>query len=173
MYHHSVREVLMKTSMFSNKRAEMIFKILIRLFFFSAFLVTLWDFVMIQGMTIRLSLVNVTGLSLFLIGVCIRVMAIRTLSEHFLTDLKTLRNHRLIKHGIYKYIRHPAYLGTFLFSIGISLIFSSLYGFLIMLGVFLCYLYRIKNEENMLLKKFGDEYQEYKKKTKKIIPFIY
>ncbi|MFQ6077173.1 MAG: methyltransferase family protein, partial [Candidatus Bathyarchaeia archaeon] len=56
---------------------------------------------------------------------------------------------------------------------GIPLFFSSLYGFLLMLGLFPCYLYRIRIEENMLLEKFGDEYREYIKKTKKIIPFVH
>ena len=141
--------------------------------FFSALLVTLWDFVLIQGMPIRLSLVNVAGLGLFLIGVYIRVVAMRTLGKYFLTDLRTLQNHRLIKHGIYKHIRHPCYLGTILFSIGIPLIFSSLYGFLLMLALFPSYLYRIRIEESVLLEELGDEYREYMKKTKKIIPIIY
>jgi len=34
-------------------------------------------------------------------------------------------------------------------------------------------LYRIGVEERMLIERFGDEYREYMKKTKKIIPFIY
>jgi len=42
-----------------------------------------------------------------------------------------------------------------------------------MLGLIPCFLYRIKIEESMLIKKFGDEYREYTEKTKKIIPFIY
>jgi protein-S-isoprenylcysteine O-methyltransferase Ste14 len=42
-----------------------------------------------------------------------------------------------------------------------------------MLGLFLAYLYRIKNEERMLLEKLGNEYREYMKKTKKMIPFVY
>jgi protein-S-isoprenylcysteine O-methyltransferase Ste14 len=129
--------------------------------------------VLIQGMPIRLSLVNVAGLGLFLIGVYIRVVAMRALGKYFLTDLRTLQNHRLVKQGIYKHIRHPAYLGTVLFSIGIPLIFSSLYGFLLMLVLFPSYLYRIRIEESVLLEEFGEEYQEYMKKTKKIIPFIY
>ena len=158
----------------SDEREDKIARYRIRLIMFlSALVVTLLDFVSIQGVAIRLILVNVVGLGLFLIGVYIRVVAMRTLDEFFLTDLKTLQNHRLVKHGVYKYIRHPAYLGTCLFSIGFPLIFSSLYGFLLMLAVCLSYLYRIRLEETVLLEKFGDEYREYKKKTKKIIPFIY
>lgn len=162
----------MKTSMFQDKRAEMVYKILSRSLIFSALLATFWDFWKVQEMTYRLSLVNVIGLGLFLIGVSIRVVAIRTLDKYFSANLRTLQNHKLIKHGIYKHIRHPAYLGSTLVGIGIPLTFSSLHGFLLMLGLFPTYLYRIRNEESMLLGKFGDEYQEYRKITKKIIPFI-
>jgi len=42
-----------------------------------------------------------------------------------------------------------------------------------MLGLIPCFLFRIKIEENMLIEKFGDEYREYMKDTKKIIPFIF
>ena len=141
--------------------------------FFSALLVTLWDFVMVQRITFRLSLMNMAGLGLFLTGVFIRVIAVRTLGKYFSPKLRTLKDHRLVDYGVYKYIRHPAYLGTLLFSIGIPLIFSSLYGFSLMLALFPCYLYRIKFEERMLLEKLGDEYREYMKKAKKIIPLIY
>jgi protein-S-isoprenylcysteine O-methyltransferase Ste14 len=141
--------------------------------FFSALLAALWDFVMVQRMAFRLSLVNMAGLGLFFIGISTRVVAVRTLGKYFSPKLRTLQNHRLVDYGIYKHVRHPAYLGTLLFSIGIPLIFSSLYGFLLMLALFPCYLYRIKFEERMLLEKLGDEYREYTKKTKKIIPLIY
>ncbi|MFQ5712267.1 MAG: methyltransferase family protein [Candidatus Geothermarchaeales archaeon] len=70
-------------------------------------------------------------------------------------------------------MRHPAYLGSLLLSPGIPLIFSSFYGFLLILWIIPCFLYRIRIEESMLLEKFGDEYREYMKETKKIIPFIY
>jgi len=56
---------------------------------------------------------------------------------------------------------------------GFSLLFSSLYGFILMQGFVSLTLYRIGVEERMLTERFGDEYREYMKKTKKIIPFIY
>jgi len=55
----------------------------------------------------------------------------------------------------------------------IPLFFSSIYGFFLMLGLIPCVIYRIKIEEKMLIKKFGTEYMEYAKRTKKLIPHIY
>lgn len=145
----------------------------VRIVFFSALIVALWDFFQNQSMAFHPSLVNLAGLCLSVIGVYMRLVAVRTLGKQFTAELKIMQNHELIKRGIYQYIRHPAYLGTSILGIGISLIFSSLYSFLLMLALFPCYLYRIHYEENMLLERFGNEYREYMKKTKKIIPFIY
>jgi len=117
--------------------------------------------------------VNVPGLALFLIGIIMRRVAKRTLGNFYSYGLRTTKKQELIKHGIYKHIRHPTYLAMLIYSPAIPLIFSSLYGFLLMLGLIPCTLYRIKIEETMLLEKFGDEYREYMKKTKKIIPSVY
>jgi protein-S-isoprenylcysteine O-methyltransferase Ste14 len=42
-----------------------------------------------------------------------------------------------------------------------------------MLALIPLVLYRIAIEERMLIKKFGDEYRDYAKRTKKLIPFLY
>ena len=55
----------------------------------------------------------------------------------------------------------------------IPLVLSSVYGFLVMLGIVPLFLYRIGIEEKMLIEKFGDEYLQYMKRTRKLIPLIY
>lgn len=145
----------------------------VRIVLLSALVVALWDFFQNQNLAFHPSYVNFAGLCLSVMGIYMRLVAVRTLGKRFTAELKIVQNHELVKHGVYKYIRHPAYLGTSILGIGISLIFSSLYSFLLMLALLPCYLYRIHCEEVMLLEEFGDEYREYMKKTKKIIPFIY
>jgi protein-S-isoprenylcysteine O-methyltransferase Ste14 len=34
-------------------------------------------------------------------------------------------------------------------------------------------LYRLEVEENMLLEKFGDEYREYMRRTRRLVPYLY
>jgi len=140
---------------------------------FSVLFVTLWDFVKIQEMVYRLGLLNGVGLGLFLIGISIRMTAKRTLGKYYTCTLKVLPNHKLIKHGIYKHIRHPCYLAMILYSTGIPLIFSSLCGFLLTLLLIPCIFYRIRIEERMLIKKFGSEYLGYMKKSKRLVPYVY
>jgi protein-S-isoprenylcysteine O-methyltransferase Ste14 len=134
-------------------------------------IVTAWDFVYLQGMAYHLGLLNVVGLVLFLAGQLIRRVGKRTLKKNYSYGLKPPET--LIKRGLYKHVRHPIYLAMLLYTTGSPLIFSSLYGFLVTLGFIPFTLYRIKIEEEMLVEKVGDEYREYVKKTKKLIPYVY
>ena len=56
---------------------------------------------------------------------------------------------------------------------GVPVYAPSLYGFLILSLLIPIFLFRIKMEEDMLIKHFGDEYQAYRKATKKLVPFLY
>jgi len=158
---------------FETVRADWVFIIPTTFIWIVALLVTAWDFIKIQKMIYHLSIVNIVGLVLSVTGIVIRRVGKRTLGKYYSYVLRTLPNHELIKHGIYKHIRHPISLAGIMYSMGIPLLFSSLYGFLLMLGVIPLILYRTKIEEKMLMKKFGEEYREYMKMTKKLIPFIY
>ncbi|MEM0942092.1 MAG: isoprenylcysteine carboxylmethyltransferase family protein [Bacteroidota bacterium] len=114
------------------------------------------------------------GLILLLLGSSIRIWAILHLGKYFSNAVSFNSEHKLIKSGPYKLIRHPSYLGAYLAIIGSALFLKSIVFFLIGLIVMLsAYLYRIKVEEIGLIELFGSEYQEYKKKSKKMIPFVY
>jgi len=158
---------------FQTERADWGFIVPATLIWASSLLITAWDFVQLQGTIYRFGVVNALGLALFLTGVVMRRVGKRALGKYYSYGLRTLPNQKLIKHGIYRHIRHPISLAAIIYSVGIPLFFSSLYGFFLMLGLVPLILYRIKIEEKMLIEKFGDEYREYMKTTKKLIPFVY
>jgi protein-S-isoprenylcysteine O-methyltransferase Ste14 len=39
--------------------------------------------------------------------------------------------------------------------------------------LFIAYYIRIKAEEETLIKEFGDEYESYRERTKKLVPWVY
>jgi len=115
-----------------------------------------------------------TGLVLIICGIIIRIIAIRTLGKFFTVNLAIRDGHRLIKKGLYKFVRHPSYSGTLLSFLGFGLSINDWPGLIIVtLPVFFSFIYRINIEEKMLLHQFGNEYAEYKKTTKRLIPKIY
>jgi len=140
---------------------------------FSAFAVSVLDFIMIQGMDYRFDLVSLTGLILGLVGFAVRTKARRTLGKSWSPVVRILPEQKLITNGIYRHVRHPGYLGEVLAYFLVPVFFHSLYGFLITIFLIPLILYRIKIEERTLIEKFGEEYRDYLRNSKKLIPYVY
>jgi protein-S-isoprenylcysteine O-methyltransferase Ste14 len=119
-------------------------------------------------------LVPYIGLFLIFFGMFGRVISIRMLGKLFTVDVNIADDHRIVKSGIYKYIRHPAYLGAIISFVGFGLSLNNWISLLIVSTLVLCVMiHRINIEEQALLDKFGNEYNEYKKNTDRLFPFIY
>ena len=73
---------------------------------------------------------------------------------------------QLRTNGIYAIIRHPIYLGIKLMFFGIALLSRSIVG-LILTGLILIPLHvvRTRKEEAALIRKYGDQYREYRERT--------
>ena len=111
-------------------------------------------------------LITITGFGIML--TCIK--------KYFmgLSGLRSLWEDRekpeLIISGIHRHVRHPLYLGTFLFIWGLAVLvpYASLLLSNIIITVYT--LMAIKYEEEKLVKEFGEEYISYQKTVPKIIP---
>ena len=113
------------------------------------------------------------GFAFIVIGFAILLVAHITLGRFHGSTLVIRENHRLITNGIYRFTRHPIYLGVIMVCIGLALYVSSLYGFLMMSALIPLFLRRIRIEERLLTEEFGDAYRAYKEATSKLLPFIY
>ncbi len=114
------------------------------------------------------------GLLVMVLGLIIRMIAIWQLGKSFTDHIMIQKEKTLFKQGLYKFIRHPSYLGEMMIFIGVSLVYayplSSWIAFIVPTGAFL---YRIHVEERALVKHYQEHYTTYQKETKKIIPFLY
>ncbi|RYF83316.1 MAG: isoprenylcysteine carboxylmethyltransferase family protein, partial [Chitinophagaceae bacterium] len=111
-------------------------------------------------------LVTITGFGIML--TCIR--------KYFmsLSGLRSLFQEttypELIISGIHRHVRHPLYLGTFLFIWGLNILFPYL-SLVVANAVITIYtLIAIKFEEDKLVAEFGEQYVQYKKSVPKLIP---
>ena len=120
------------------------------------------------------SIITIFGLLSILIGIIIRWIAIVQLVKSFTVDVAITDKARLKTDGLFRRIRHPSYLGLLITIIGFSATMNSLISFFIFsIPVTLAVLYRIRVEEKVLFQEFGNNYTDYKSKTKKLIPRIY
>lgn len=117
-------------------------------------------------------LFQMVGSFMILCGIGLRAHGKIILGRHFSHSLRLLTDHELVKAGAFKYIRHPAYLGTLLIVTGFAF-YTSVYAALIVFSVaLLLILKRIHGEEKMLVNYFGAAYTQYQFDSYKVIPFI-
>jgi len=111
------------------------------------------------------------GMLVLISGFMLRQWSIQILGRLFTPVISIQKDHRLIIKGPYTYVRHPSYSGLLMELLGASLaVFNWLSFVLIFCFMLPPLIYRIKAEENELIKQFGQDYIDYKKKTKMLIP---
>jgi protein-S-isoprenylcysteine O-methyltransferase Ste14 len=133
----------------------------------------IWELVMQPENLYSLSIQNIVGLALCVVGLTTAIVAVITLRRSYASTLVIWEDHQLITHGIYRFTRHPVYLGVIIAILGVPVYASSLFGLLTMLVLIPILLNRIRMEERLLTEEFGDAYRTYKETTSKLIPFIY
>jgi len=81
------------------------------------------------------------------------------------------KNHVLVTWGPYRYVRHPSYTAYFLMFLGFSLTWLNLVAFLPLLAI-PGYVKITVVEEELLIRRFGEEYRRYQRRTGKFFPKI-
>lgn len=125
----------------------------------------------------RISVGAVAGLvalSVGLAGVALRLWAASVLGESYTRTLLAADNQRLVTRGPYGRVRHPGYLGSVLMWAGFGVLTGDLAIAVLLPPLFVAtYLYRIAAEEKMLLEVFGERYEQYRSRTKRLVPLLY
>ncbi|MEI2266237.1 methyltransferase family protein [Erwinia sp. CGal63] len=112
------------------------------------------------------------GALLVLLGCVLRTWAKITLGVHFSHTLRVITDHQLINHGLFRFIRHPAYSGTILLMAGFGCFLHPDAALLSFFIFFILAMRRIENEEEMMNASFGQQYTLYKRYSWKLFPFI-
>jgi protein-S-isoprenylcysteine O-methyltransferase Ste14 len=113
------------------------------------------------------------GVVLFAVGGVARIWPVFVLGHRFSGLVAIQPGHSLVTSGVYGVIRHPSYLGLLVKSLGWALAFRSMIGILLMAFTIPPLLARIRAEETLLKAQFGDEYEIYRTRTSRLIPWLY
>jgi protein-S-isoprenylcysteine O-methyltransferase len=115
------------------------------------------------------------GLASIVVGQYVRAGAMLEAGSNFSHLVRHTKapSHQLVTTGLYSRVRHPSYFGFFWWGIGTQLVSGNticLLGYAVVLWRF--FSKRIEGEEELLVRFFGDEYVQYRKRTRVGIPFI-
>ena len=113
------------------------------------------------------------GLLLFVLGLVWIGWAFLTLGKQHSGAVTIQVGHQLVTNGPYRWLRHPMYLGLIVFPLGVGLVFRSWIGMVLPLLLIGIFIWRIGEEEQLMHREFGEQWEVYCQRTWRFIPCIY
>jgi len=114
------------------------------------------------------------GAAVFAVALWIFWSAHRELGRNFSPSLVVRQQHTLVTGGLYRYMRHPMYTAFWLWVIAQALLLQN---WIVAIGGFcgwgILFFDRIGQEEAMMRETFGEEYDAFARRTKRLVPWIY
>ncbi|HKQ59828.1 MAG TPA: protein-S-isoprenylcysteine O-methyltransferase [Candidatus Polarisedimenticolaceae bacterium] len=96
------------------------------------------------------------------------------LGTNWSITLELRERHQLVTQGIYRRVRHPMYLALLLYSLGQLLVLPNWVAGPAYLAAFLpLFLFRVGPEERMMREAFGQEYEAYVARSKRLVPGVW
>jgi len=123
----------------------------------------------------RQSGIMALGLVLVIMGQYFRAAAMWTARSNFNHIIMEVREaeHKLVTHGVYKYLRHPSYFGWFWWCVGLQLLLCNpICTVAFFYAAWDFFQKRIPHEEATLLRFYPSEYPAYMARTRIGIPFV-
>jgi protein-S-isoprenylcysteine O-methyltransferase Ste14 len=114
---------------------------------------------------------GIAGAILCVVGVTTAVWARAWLGSNWSPQPSVKAAHVLVTSGPYHLIRHPIYTGMPLAALGTA-IDAGIIGLVIFVVIAVFLIRRIPIEEKLMMEVFQEQYSEYKRRTKALIPFV-
>jgi len=133
-------------------------------------------FVRVPGLTLRWLPKNwwfiAAGFVIQLSAAVLAILARKHLGRNWSAEIASKVDHQLVKSGPYHWIRHPIYTGMLGMFLGTALVSGELHGLLAVVIISIAYLRKIRLEERNLRNVFGTQYDEYRKNSWALFPFL-
>ena len=128
----------------------------------------------ITGFALRLLpaswILTTAGLVLQIAMFILAIWARLHLGRHWRGVIAILGNHQLIRSGPYRLVRHPIYTAILGMFVATAMVSGGLYALLGVVFATVAYWRKVRIEEHYLHQAFGEEYAEYSRITRALIP---
>jgi protein-S-isoprenylcysteine O-methyltransferase Ste14 len=105
-----------------------------------------------------------------IVAVILLIWMFRSLGMNITDTVVTRKDHALVTHGPYRWIRHPLYTFGALLFLSLSLVTQIWLIPLLAIPTMAILVQRTSIEENTLQERFGDEYTQYSERTGRFFP---
>lgn|GEM_PF-104422 len=95
------------------------------------------------------------------------------LGQNWSVTLELRNGHQVVRHGVYRRMRHPMYASIWLFGLAQGLLLENwLAGWSALVAFAPMYFVRVPREEHMMCEFFGQEYRDYMRQTGRLFPAL-
>ncbi|MCE9545039.1 MAG: isoprenylcysteine carboxylmethyltransferase family protein [Planctomycetia bacterium] len=114
------------------------------------------------------------GSAMLLVGIALRYAAIHTLRQHFVTEVLVRADQPLVCRGLYRVVRHPSEIGLLLLAVGVCVLLASPLAAAFSLATLLPLIaQRIRQEDSQLAAAFGEQFEAYRRRTRRLVPWVF
>jgi protein-S-isoprenylcysteine O-methyltransferase Ste14 len=110
------------------------------------------------------------GVPVLVIGCALLAWTFRSLGKNLTDTVVTRRQHTLVVHGPYRWVRHPLYTAAGVLVAAVSLIAANWFFFALGVALLSILIMRTRTEEANLVARFGDSYRTYMDRTGRFLP---
>lgn len=117
--------------------------------------------------------VEYIGIAILVFSLLFAIWARIVLGRNWSGAIQKVEGQRLVRSGPYKYIRNPIYTGIVCGFFGTFITLGSLASIMGCCIILIIYIIKINKEQRFLILEFGEEYENYVKKSWALIPYIF
>ena len=117
--------------------------------------------------------VELAGVILCLAGLVFSFWARFTIGRNWSGNITLKKEHKLVQHGPYRWVRHPIYTGLILMLFGTVLVLGRVAGLISLALALVSFWIKLQDEETLMLQHFPNQYPAYQQRVKCLIPFVW
>ena len=115
---------------------------------------------------------NRAGSALMVLGAVFAVAGTVALGRHTSAFPRPSENTKLVRHGIYQWVRHPMYASLMMVALGWALLWLSWPALLAAIALIVLLDRKAQREEQWMTGQFA-EYGDYRRATKRYVPWVF
>jgi protein-S-isoprenylcysteine O-methyltransferase Ste14 len=113
-----------------------------------------------------------TGLAIHVASFALAVWSRRHLGRNWSGEIAAKVDHQLVRSGPYRWVRHPIYTAMLGMAVGTALVSGETHALLALAIMAVAYARKIRLEEAQMLEVFGPAYDEYRARSRTLIPWV-
>jgi protein-S-isoprenylcysteine O-methyltransferase Ste14 len=125
-----------------------------------------------QRVVPRFAAVEILGAFMCAFGIGFAIRARHVLAASWNSAVTLQEGHALVQDGPYAIVRHPIYFGFLVAAVGMVLVLGEVRALVLLFGIE-ALLKKMGHEESILRATFPDQYSEYERRVKRLLPHVW